>query len=321
MSFADDVKMERLWICQWCLKDHSQETQRDWLHVHHILRRKTHPHLKYDRNNLLVLCQRCHNKAERMPPDIQRWLTVEFETKGFNEKLMSFNYGKLNTGSGGGSGDRSPLPAGKYISNPKPKDKAEVQGESLSLLKLLAPKTLKDGATRHSFLVGSDWVQGTGFLKIDLQDYYLTPEACALAFGKKPKNGSQFHVDPADMADLSSAHLEAIQNRITDDATSKVIAANTPPEVQADAIETAIHNTLLQIQINVGTIFRLQDWAGIERNPQGDLGLLEQTVFEGAVKASSLPGGAPEISVYSLPKDKAPQKSVATQFSEGAVKE
>lgn len=227
---------------------------------------------------------------------------------------MSFDYNQLNVNGGSSSGDRSPLPSGKYIGNPKPKDKDSVQGAALSIIKLLAPKELKDGATRHTFLVGSNYVNGTAFLKIDLQDFYLTPEACALAFGKKDKNNTDPFQLPADTAGLDPTVLEATQNRITEVATEKVIAANTPAEAQHDATETAIHNIMLQIQINVGTIFRLQDWAGLDRNPQGDLSQLEQTQFEGAVKASNLLGGAPEVSVFSKPKEKAVVRGANSAF-------
>lgn len=216
------------------------------------------------------------------------------------------DYSKYNTNSSGG--DKAPLPEGVYTHNPKSKNRA---GSSLHIIKKLEPKTLKDGATtRHTFLVGSDDAHGTAFLKVDVQDYFLTPEACALAFSKKDKdNPDPFQLQADDAAELDNDLLVATQGRISDDASAKVIAANTPEEAQADAVEKAIRNTLLQIQINVGTIFRLQDWAGLARDPQGDLGALEQTQFEGSIKASNLPGGAPEVSVYSKPKDAAVAKS------------
>jgi hypothetical protein len=224
---------------------------------------------------------------------------------------MAFNYSKYSTNTSGG-GDKAPLPEGAYTSNPKARNKA---GNSLFIIKKLAARALDSGATRHSFLVGSDDAHGTAFLKIDLQDYWLTPEACALAFGKKDKeNPDPFQLEPEDAVELDADMIHAVQSRITDDAHGKVQAANTPPEAAAEAVEKAIHNTLLQIQINVGTIFRLQDWAGVERDPHGDLGALEQVQFEGAIKASNLPGGAPEASVYSMPKGTKPAASKATEF-------
>jgi hypothetical protein len=225
-------------------------------------------------------------------------------------------YDHYNAGSGSSSGERINLPEGKYISNSKPKDKGEVKGSSLTIIKKLEPKTLKSGATRHNFLVTSDDVKGTAFLKIDIEDYFLTPEACALAFGKKSKDGSVFQLDPEDAAELDAEAVAACQQRISEDAANKVAAANTPEEAVVDATEKAIRNTLTQIQINVGTIFRLQDWAGLPRDPQGDLGALDQTVFEGSVKKSNIVDGAPEVSVYSLPKGKKVQQSSATAFSQ-----
>lgn len=293
------------------MADHNAFNQRDWLHVHHIVKWKVSVELRFEKSNLLVLCPRCHNLAERLPPELQRRLTAEFESKGFDPKHMAFNYNNLNVNAGGGSGDKSPLPAGKYIS--KPKKGETVEGSSLTVLKLLEPRPLNSGATRYSFLIGSDEVHGTAFLKVDLQDYYLTPEACALAFGKKDPEGPLFQ--PENVGDLDATILAATQAKIESDASEKVAAANTPDEAVHEAVEKAIRNILLQISINVGTIFRLQDWAGIDRNPQGDLGELEGTVFEGMVKASNLPGGAPEVSVYSKPKDKPAKKSNATEFA------
>jgi hypothetical protein len=309
--FAWRIRASRLFTCEWCGADHNRFEQREWLHVHHVVKWKVSVELRFVESNLLVLCPRCHNLAEKMPPETQRWLTAEFESKGFNLKLMP-SYDRYNTNSSSG-GDKAPLPEGAYTSNPKTKDKA---GSSLHIIKKLEPKTLQSGSTRHSFLVGSEDTHGTAFLKVDLQDYFLTPEACALAFSKKSKdNSSPFQLDPEDQTELDAEAVAACQQRISEDAANKVAAANTPEEAVADATEKAIRNTLTQIQINVGTIFRLQDWAGLKRDPQGDLGALDQTVFEGSVKASSLPGGAPEVSVYSLPKGKKVQQSSATAFS------
>jgi hypothetical protein len=243
---------------------------------------------------------------------------------------MALNYSNYNVGSGGSGGDKTPLPVGKYISNPKPKDKAEVAGAGLTVAKYLGGKALdvtvtdSEGSrkkvpgpvTRHTFLIASDHVKGTAFLKIDVQDYFLTDAACALAFGKKPKDGGPFWVDPADAAELDPTVLTATQAMIESEAAEKVANANTPDEAVADSVNETIHKILQQIQINVGTIFRLQDWAGLARDPQGDLGQLEGTEFEGAVKASNLPDGAPEVSVWSVPKVKpvsAKQKSTDFQ--------
>lgn len=225
------------------------------------------------------------------------------------------SYDRYNTNSSGG--DKVSLTEGAYTSNLKFKSKdMERVGGSLHIIKKLEPRPDKGGNMRHSFLVGSEDQPGTAFLTIALQDYFLTPEACALAFSKKSKdNTSPFQLDPEDTAELNAEAVAACQQRISEDAEAKVSAANTPPEAHTDAVEKAIRNTLTQIQINVGTIFRLQDWAGLPRDPQGDLGALDQTIFEGSVKASNIAGGAPEVSVYSLPKGKKVQPSAATQFS------
>lgn len=36
------------------------------LEVHHILDRRSHPHLQYDWDNLSVLCQKCHLRKRNM---------------------------------------------------------------------------------------------------------------------------------------------------------------------------------------------------------------------------------------------------------------
>lgn len=224
------------------------------------------------------------------------------------------SYDRYNTNSSGG--DKVSLTEGAYTSNLKFKSKdTERVGGSLHIIKKLEPRLDKAGNMRHSFLVGSDDQPGTAFLTIPLQDYFLTAEACALAFSKKSKDGGVFQLDAEDTAELDAEAVAACQQRISDDAAAKVAAANTPEEAVADATEEAIRNTLMQIQINVGTIFRLQDWAGIPRNPQGDLGALDQTEFEGRVKASNIADGAPEVSVYSVPKGKKVLPSAATQFA------
>lgn len=217
-------------------------------------------------------------------------------------------YSQLDTRSQG-SGANVPLPEGAYTHNPKARKKV---GSSLYIIKLLAPKEIKGGATRHTFLVGSDDENGTAFLKIDLKDLWLRPEAIAMAFRKKDETA----IDPAVLANLDADMLQATEAQIRKEATDAVIAANTPPEAEADAVEKAIHSTLASIQINVGTIFRLCDWAGKDRNPHIDLSELENTGFEGAVKYNTFGGNiSPEVSVNSKPVNgAAAPASKSTEF-------
>lgn len=229
---------------------------------------------------------------------------------------MSNWYSKVDVSSGGG--ERTELPEGAYTANPKARNRV---GDSLFLIKRLDPKPVGDGhVTRHTFLVGSDGVRGTAFLKIDLREWWLKPEAIAMALKKRDAE-----IAPEVVQHLDTDMLAAIDAQIRHEAEDKVTAANTPDEAFADAVETAIVNTLLQIQINVGTIFRLCDWAGVERDPNVDLGSLEGTTFQGAVKHRAFTGGSSkEAWVYSKPANgsqtPAPNKQTSfdpTEFASG----
>jgi|SRR5215471_126843 len=221
---------------------------------------------------------------------------------------MPIDYNQYSTS---GQGDLSPLPEGVYTSNPKSKDK---RGESLKIIKELAVKEVKGGATRHTFLVGSDDERGTGFLKIDLHPWSLRPETIAMALGKKPKDASgngHFFISPEVLAQLDAAAVDSTQKELEEIATAKVAEANTPDEQVGEAISATLHKMLVQVQINVGTIFRLQDWAGYARNPEEALLNLEGVYFEGSVKAGL--NDSVEISVFSKKKDAAPAAK-ATDF-------
>lgn len=203
-------------------------------------------------------------------------------------------YQNVNAGGSGG-GSREPLPAGKY---------SHRNGKTLYIAKLLEPRLVGNDmkTTRHSFVVSSDDEQGSAFLKIDLQDYWLRPETIAIAFSKRGKDGQREAIHPDVQAHLDGDMLMAVKKQLQSDAEAKVEAANTPEEAHYDATEETIGKILTQIQINVGTIFRLCDWAGIERDPTVDLGLFEtyETQFEGEVKHNTLSGKVnAEVSVSS----------------------
>ena len=66
-SFARLVKKERGERCQICgTSQNRQISSRTHLelHVHHILKVRTHRHLRFERSNVAVVCQDCHDKAE-----------------------------------------------------------------------------------------------------------------------------------------------------------------------------------------------------------------------------------------------------------------
>jgi len=210
---------------------------------------------------------------------------------------MPIDYSQYSTS---GQGDMSSLPEGNYTSNPKSKDKA---GESLKIIKALATKEVKGGATRHTFLVGSDDARGTGFLKIDIHPWSLRPETIAMALGKKPKDANGgFYIDPAVLAQLDAEAVQNTQTQLERIAEEKVTEANTPDENRGEAIQETLHKMLTQVQINVGTIFRLQDWLGVARDPETAFADLDGLYFEGQVKAGL--GDSVEVSVFSKPKGK-----------------
>src|SRR3990167_2733863 len=76
------------------------------------------------------------------------------------------------------------------------------------------------------------------------------------------------------------------------------------PAADLGATQTAYDNLLTQIRINVGSIFRLQDWAGQPLDPQTDWQSLVGTEFAGSIEAG-LSGGTSDVkSVYSRKRAK-----------------
>ena len=49
------------WMCQQCLRE-GIETQPASPEIDHIKPANTHPHLRYDLDNLQTLCKRCHSR-------------------------------------------------------------------------------------------------------------------------------------------------------------------------------------------------------------------------------------------------------------------
>ena len=54
LQMKSDILYEKK-LCEICKSDRC-------LHVHHILPRSSHPELGMDKENLMVLCENCHNK-------------------------------------------------------------------------------------------------------------------------------------------------------------------------------------------------------------------------------------------------------------------
>lgn len=47
--------------------------QRKDLQIHHIYKQRTHRHLRFERSNMVVCCQKCHTKLEK----VSDWLEFE----------------------------------------------------------------------------------------------------------------------------------------------------------------------------------------------------------------------------------------------------
>lgn len=171
-----------------------------------------------------------------------------------------------------GGGERITLPTGQYGS----KDHA-----GLVILSYIGEKETKNkGEFRHSFLVGGIDQDGTCFWAINLRDRWRDDGPLALAFN---------------MPEIVSEEvLKEAEQDLKTEAAQKAIANHTPEDQLAEATEKIYKGIIMQIRINVGSIFRLQDWAGRDRDATIDLGTLVGIRFSGTVEKSSI-GESTEI--------------------------
>ena len=124
--------------------------------------------------------------------------------------------------------------------------------------------------------------EGTAFLRLKFHPVWLSPEAIALGFteasrpmkvadgGKKvPDMEAAPRIDyvaaalalpETDPDHVSEETIAKAKAWFMQKATDKVVGANTPAEQMEAAVDLQYHNELLQVSINVGTFFRLQDW-------------------------------------------------------------
>lgn len=85
-TFARTVREERGNKCQVCGKSGLTREQKmlipkrerhlGQLHVHHIIRVLEARHLRFERENVLVLCQFHHKQLEKLEPELQRRLAA-----------------------------------------------------------------------------------------------------------------------------------------------------------------------------------------------------------------------------------------------------
>jgi hypothetical protein len=136
---------------------------------------------------------------------------------------------------------------------------------------------------------------GSAFFAVTIHEDWKHPAALALAFteASRTKEGKINHdylaeaiasgeVDPK-IAEEGAAYYRKM-------ALDKVLAANTPADQIDAAVEAQYRKELMAISIKIGEIFNLQDWAGEQRDPGGDIIRLVGTEFSGKVETSNLAG-------------------------------
>lgn len=176
-------------------------------------------------------------------------------------------YGSVNAGF---SGEKKALPAGTYGTGSEP---------GLKIVAALDSKETKEpGLWRYGWLVAATGAaEGTCFFHINLRNEWLEDGALALAFST-PELAT------------GDGEMNEARDTLMVLAASKA-AANGSPADKLEADTAAIYEKVLtQIRINVGTVFRLQDWAEKERDPHVDPQKLVGTEFSGTVEASSIAG-------------------------------
>lgn len=66
--FREVILKERVHKCEWCGKS-------GILHIAHILPKGCHPRLRYQRDNVLLLCYYCHmERAHKNPLEFVEWV-------------------------------------------------------------------------------------------------------------------------------------------------------------------------------------------------------------------------------------------------------
>lgn len=240
----------------------------------------------------------------------------DYTKKKENEEMTASFYSSIETNTR----ERIALAPGSYGTSKLP---------GLKILAYIdkASKLDKSGAMRHSFLVSAtqpsrDQLQkangesnplledysGTAFLSLTIHDLWRAPESVALAFTEASRNkeGKVNHDFTEDAKAAGAVSAESLHNcrvHFQKLATDKVIAANTPEESMAAAIETQYRKELIQVSIKVGTFFNLQDWLNkgdkSKRDINMDITKLVGCEFSGKVEKSGVGDGSEVVSVYS----------------------
>lgn len=171
------------------------------------------------------------------------------------------------------------------------------QEAGLKIVSYIGSTPTKDpGLYRNSFLVAAtNGVDGTAFLAFNTRNEWSQSGFLSLAFDM-PEAATQEEVEKA-RGDLYLA------------AAEKARANNTPDDKLKEECEKIYKNLLTQIRMSIGAnLFQLQDWKGVDRDPEADMSTLIGTRFSGVV----VPGlqGQSEIKAV-LKRKAAPAASAA----------
>lgn len=173
--------------------------------------------------------------------------------------------GRFSAAKTGFSGDNTPLALGTYGTN---------REAGLEIVHFLGSRTTKDPELmQYTYLVvATDEARlGSSFLKFSIKRGWLEEGALALAF---PELQLSIYSKTAlekllDVAIETNADEEAAREHLLAEAETVLRAkakakaeANNAPETADDIYKKAIQ----QININVGHVWRLQDWHGYDRD-------------------------------------------------------
>ena len=189
-------------------------------------------------------------------------------------------YDDLNVGF---SGERVALAPGKYGTGNDP---------GLEIINYNGPRETKDpDLTQHSFLVVSaDGTPGTAFLTIPIKEKWLSADYLGLAFNKP------YGTEDGRKQAEGLAYKEAVD---------KAVERGTPTDQLEEATKVIYNNSLLQAKVALGTLFRLQDWAGVERSTEFHPEKLVGIEFGGEVEPGLKSDASNVKSVFSKRKKKA----------------
>ena len=191
---------------------------------------------------------------------------------------------------------REPLAPGSY--------------NDLKILKYNGSRDTKtEGNKQHRFGVVSKTREGFCNLYMLINDFWLDDAVMALALGTTS--------DAINEGAITAADVERAQAKIKSIVDEKIAEANTPDELVAEKTEEFTRKLLNTIKINVGTLLRLQKYAGDTPSLVFDVEKLVGITFRGKVIAKAGSDGKEYLevdSVYAVPKDyKAPAKD--TEFA------